>query len=61
MAYQTNLYRIGYQQCYDIPIRFLRGIHLREDVRKYVPLPINEEMSLQLVKDYLERKEKENE
>ena len=61
VAFQTNLYRIGYQQCYNTPIRFLRGIHLRDDVRKYVPLPINEEMSLQLVKDYLERKEKENE
>ena len=61
VAYQTNLYRIGYQQCYNTPIRFLRGIHLRDDVRKYVPLPINEKMSLQLVKDYLERKEKENE
>ena len=53
VAYQTNLYRIGYQQCYGTEIRFLMGVHLRDDVRKYIPLPINEEISLQLVKDYL--------
>ena len=58
VAYQTNLYRIGYQQCYGTKIRFLRGVHLRDDVRKYIPLPINEEISLQLVKDYL--KERKN-
>lgn len=60
VAYQTNLYRIGYQQCYGVEISFLRGVHLRQEVRKYVPLPINEEMSLQIVQDYL-RKEKTNE
>ena len=60
VAYQTNLYRIGYQQCYGINVSFLRGLHLREDIRKYIKLPINEEMSLKLVKDYLkERKENE--
>lgn len=61
VAYQTNLYRIGYQQCYGTEISFLRGLHLREDVRKYIALPINEEMSLSLVKKYLEERNKENE
>lgn len=61
VAYQTNLYRIGYQQTYGVDISFLRGIHLREDVRRYVELPINEEMPLELVKEYLKRKEEENE
>lgn len=42
LAYQLNLYRIGYQQCYEKKIEFLRGIHLREDVRKFIPIPINE-------------------
>ena len=60
VTYQTNLYRIGYQQCYGVAIEFLRGLHLRENTRKYINLPINEEMSLNLVKDYLkERKENE--
>ena len=56
VAYQTNLYRIGYQQCYGVEISFLRGLHLREDVRKYITLPINEEMSIKLVKQYLEER-----
>lgn len=44
LAYQLNLYRIGYQQSYGVDISFLKGIHLREDVRKVVDIPINEEM-----------------
>ena len=51
VAYQTNLYRIGYQQCYGTKIEFLKGLHLREDTRKYIDLPINEEISLNLVKN----------
>ena len=61
VAYQTNLYRIGYQQCYGVEITFLRGIHLRDDVRKYINLPINEEMSLKLVRQYLKEMKEENE
>ena len=60
VAYQTNLYRIGYQQPYGEDITFLRGLHLRDNTRKYIELPINEEMSLDLVKKYLE-KENSNE
>ena len=60
VAYQTNLYRIGYQQTYGEDIKFLRGLHLRDNTRKYIELPINEEMSLDLVKTYLE-KENNNE
>lgn len=61
VAYQTNLYRIGYQQCYGTEITFLRGLHLRDDVRKYIALPINEDMSLMLVKKYLEERKNNNE
>jgi hypothetical protein len=60
VAYQTNLYRIGYQQTYGEDISSLRGLHLRDNTRKYIALPINEEMSLDLVKKYLE-KENSNE
>lgn len=52
LAYQLNLYRIAYQQCYKTPIEFLKGVHLREDTRKFVDIPINEEIPLELVKDY---------
>lgn len=54
VAFQTNLYRIGYQQTYGVKISFLRGIHLREKKRKYHELPIDEESTLNLVKKYLE-------
>lgn len=52
LAYQLNLYRIAYQQCYGTKIKFLKGLHLREDTRKFINIPINEEMAWQLVKEY---------
>lgn len=52
LAYQLNLYRIAYQQCYGDDIAFLRGLHLREDTRKYVEIPINEEVAWELVEEY---------
>lgn len=59
VAYQTNLYRIGYQQTYGIEITFLKGIHLRNDVRKYINLPINEIVSLELVKQFIKEEKYE--
>lgn len=53
LSYQLNLYRIAYQQCYGMKIDFLKGIHLREEKRKYVDIPINEEMAMELVKEYM--------
>ncbi len=58
LAYQLNLYRIAYQQCYGTEIEFLRGIHLREDTRKYANLPINENLANEALNEYL--KEIEN-
>ena len=60
VAYQTNLYRLGYQQSYGTKISFLRGVHVRNDVRKYIELPINENMAMELINKYLE-KENNNE
>lgn len=54
VTYQTNLYRIGYQQTYGVEVSFLKGLHLRDKVRKYIDLPIKEEVSLQLLKKYIE-------
>lgn len=53
LAYQLNLYRLGYAQCYGIEWKFLKGIHLREDKRKFVDIPINEELAWELIDDYL--------
>jgi len=52
LAYQLNLYRIAYRQTYGIDIEFLKGVHLREDTRKFVDIPINEKISWDLVDEY---------
>lgn len=52
LAYQLNLYRIAYRQSYGIEWEFLRGIHLREDTRRFVPIPINEGLAWDLVKEW---------
>lgn len=54
LFYQLNLYRIAYRQCYGIEWEFLKGVHLRENVRKFVDIPINEDMAWSLVYQYLE-------
>lgn len=54
LAYQLNLYRIAYRQCYGVEWDELRGVHLREDIRKFVLIPINEDMAWQLVREYQE-------
>ena len=54
LKYQLNLYRIAYQQCYGIEIKFLRGIHLRNEVRRYIPIPIDEKSVLDLLNEYIE-------
>lgn len=54
LAYQLNLYRIGYRQCYGVEWEFLKGFHLREDVRKFVNIPVNENLAWKLVNDYIE-------
>ena len=57
LGFQLNLYRIAYQQCYEQTIKGLRGLHLRENTRKFVSIPINEEMAWELIKEYLEKGE----
>ena len=53
LKYQLNCYRVAYTQCYGAEIGFLRGIHLREDVRKYIDIPINENLVSEVINDYL--------
>ncbi len=52
IAYQLNLYKLGYEQSYHKEISGLNFTQLREDVRKFTPLPINEEMAKKLIKEY---------
>jgi hypothetical protein len=53
VAYQTNLYKIAYEQTYGIKLSFVSGTHLRDDKRKFYKLPVDEEKALELVKEYL--------
>lgn len=55
IAYQLNLYRLAYEQTFKQKIDFLAFTHLREDVRKFRRLPIDEETALELVQEYCER------
>lgn len=52
LAYQLNLYRIAYRQCYGVEWEFLRGVHLRDGVRKFVEIPINENQAWGLVHEW---------
>ena len=56
LFYQLNLYRIAYRQCYGVEWEFLRGIHLRDNTRKFVQIPINENLAWQLVHEFMESK-----
>ena len=60
-ALQLNLYRIAYYQCYGIEWQFLKAVHLRENVRKFFDLPINEDMAIELVKEYIENNKSDSE
>jgi hypothetical protein len=54
LAYQLNLYRLGVLQCYpDLgTITKLYGIHIREDKRKLVEIPVNEGVAWDILADY---------
>lgn len=60
LAYQLNLYRIAFMQSYPPhKIEFLRGIHLRECVRKFVKIPIERNMTFEFIENYLKEKKDE--
>lgn len=52
VAYQTNLYRIAYQQTYGEHITFVCGTHLRDNKRKFYKLPIKEKEAMELVRGW---------
>lgn len=53
LGYQLNIYRIAYMQCYGGDIDFLAGIHLRENTRKFVNIPINEKLVWEFIDQWL--------
>lgn len=52
LAYQLNLYRIGYMQSYCIDISKLYGVHLKDDKRKLVNIPINANIAWDIIDQY---------
>ena len=54
---QLNLYRRAYQQSYGTDIQFLRGIHLREDKRRFVDIPVDDEFTDLLIAEYRKGRE----
>lgn len=59
LAYQLNLYRLGYMFSYEKTPKFLKALHLRNDVRKYLEIPINEQFAFDLMEEFYERKIKD--
>lgn len=49
ICYQLNLYRLGYMQTYKKNIEHLSFMQLKDGKRKFVSLPINEELSIKLL------------
>lgn len=52
IAFQLNLYKIAYEQSYHNEISSLSFMQLREDTRKFNPLPIDEQSAKKLLKNY---------
>lgn len=55
ICYQLNLYKLGYEQSYHNKIDFLAFTHLRENVRKFIKLPIAEEKTIELLNKYYDK------
>lgn len=56
ITYQLNFYRMAYEQTYGRKIEFLSFTHLKEDVMRFHYLPINEEMAVDLLNEFLEER-----
>ena len=56
IAYQLNLYRIGLKQSYNVDAKLLKIIHLRDGKRKFIDVPVIEEMTMELLRQFEERK-----
>lgn len=52
LAYQLNLYRLGYTQSYGIQVHELYGVHLRENIRKIHRIPVNDRIAYSILEEY---------
>ena len=54
LAKQLNLYRLAFQQTFCEPIEHLVGIHLREGKRKFIELPINQDLAEDIIRRHID-------
>ena len=52
LAYQLNLYRVGFEQSYGVDIEKLVGLHLIRAKRKLVEIPINDICVKEILEEY---------
>ena len=50
-AYQLNLCKIAYRQCYGVDWQLLRVVYLKGDKRKFAQVPINETGAWELIEE----------
>lgn len=58
LMYQLNLYRMGYEFSYDKKPEFLRAIHLRNEVRRYISIPLNDNLINELLEEFYKERKK---
>lgn len=59
IAYQLNFYKMAYEQTYGRQIDFISYTHLRETVRRFNYLPVNEETALNLLNEFYEKEQEQ--
>lgn len=52
LSYQLTLYKRAFEWSHGVEVEFLRGLHLREQTRKYVPIPACDELVDELLDEY---------
>ena len=57
LAYQLNMYRLAYQQCYGLEIKHLHGIQLKDNKRKFIDIPINENLVTEIIEEWRKQNE----
>lgn len=56
VAYQTNIYKIGYEKTYGEILDFTSVLHLKNEKRSFTELPVNEKITYNLLDEYIKMK-----
>ena len=55
---QLNLYKLAYEQSYKKPIQQLYALYLRNQDRAFKNIPIDEDLVMRVIENYLEKRKK---